>query len=150
MIWTKEEIDGIFDVLKNRSDLSIFVEYMNWKNYPYHDSMEYLHDYLKHKYQNKPIDILITTDDIALEFALKNRSELLSNAPVVFCGINENGLAKITSEYSNFTGVIEEIDPTGTIKMALDINPSLRNVYVLFDNSESGLSTGEMVINKIR
>ncbi|MFD1903407.1 hypothetical protein ACFSQ7_03520 [Paenibacillus rhizoplanae] len=33
--------------------------------------------------------------------------------------------------------------------MAMDINPSLKKVYIVYDNSESGLSTGQMVMDQI-
>lgn len=149
--WSKDETDGIIDVLKKSSNNpSISIEYMDWKKYPTGENKLHLYDYFEYKYQNKHIDVLIVTDDTALEFALENRESLFSNAPVVFCGVNQNGVAHITSGHSNFTGIIEEIDPTDTIKMALAINPSLKNVYVLFDNFESGVSTGELVINKIK
>lgn len=149
--WSKDVTDGILDTFKRSGDNpSIFVEYMDWKNYPTDENVRYLNDYFKYKYQNKHIDELITSDDEALKFVLKNRESIFSNAPVVFCGVNQNGVTQITGGYKNFTGVLEEIDPTDTVKMALGINPGLKNVYILFDNSESGLSAGEIVVSKIK
>lgn len=151
LAWSKDETDGIIETFnKSGANISTFIEYMDWKNYPTDENMRYLYDYFKYKYQNKNIDMLIATDDVALEFVLKNRESLFSNAPVVFCGVNQNGITKITSGYGNFTGIIEEVDPTDTMKIALSINPSLKDVYILFDNSESGVSTGEIVVDKIK
>lgn len=151
LTWSKDETNGIIDVLKqSNNNLSIYVEYMDWKNYPTDENKQYLYDYYKYKYQNQHIEVLIVTDDVALEFALKNRKVLFSNAPIVFCGVNQNGMDDIARGQVNFTGVLEEVDPTNTMKMALQINPSLKTVYVLFDNSESGVSTGELVMNKIK
>lgn len=149
--WSKDITDGIIDTFKNKDyNVSTFVEYMDWKNYPTKENMQYLHNYLKYKYQNKGIDMLIASDDTAVKFVLENRETLFSNATVVFCGLNQNGVAQITSGYKNVTGILEEVDPTETIKMALSVNPSLKNVYILFDNSESGLSAGELAVNKIK
>lgn len=149
--WSKDETDGILEALENSGEkLSTFVEYMDWKNYPSEVNIRYIYDYFKYKYQNKRMDLLIVTDDIALEFILESREELFANAPVVFCGVNQKGAAEITKGYKNFTGVIEEIDPMETIEIALDINPSLKNIYLLFDNSESGKSTGEIIENKLK
>jgi len=151
LIWSKDETDGVIDTLKKSDyNLSIFFEDLDWKNYPTDENIRHLYDYFIYKYQNKDIDMLIATDDVALEFALKNRENLFSNAPVVFCGVNQKGVTEITRGYKNFTGVIEGIDPTETMKMALSINPSIRDVYILFDNSESGVSTGEIVVDKIK
>lgn len=149
--WSRDETDGILEAFgKSGANISTFVEYMDWKNYPTEDNIGYINSYFRYKYQNKSIDLLIATDDIALDFVLKNRGNLFSDAPVVFCGVNQKGAAEITEGFKNFTGIIEEIDPAETIETALSINPSLKNVYLLFDNSESGKSTGEIIINNIK
>lgn len=149
--WTKEETDGILNEFKESGDnYSTFIEYMDFKNYPNDENKQNLYNNLKYKYQNKKIDIIIATDDAAFDFSLKNRQELFSNAPVVFCGVNSIGLSNIMSGNGNFTGVLEEIDPEDTIKMALSLNPSLKYIYLLYDNSESGLTTGEICKNKIK
>lgn len=148
--WTEDETKGIIDGLKNSTDnISVLIEYMDWKNHHTDKNLQYLYDVYKYKYNSTQIDMIITTDDIALQFALKNREALFSNAPIVFCGVNKNGVSQIGSGYKNFTGIIQEVDPINTINMALEINPSLKNIYVLFDNSESGLSTGNIVIDEI-
>nr|MBK5237009.1 diguanylate cyclase [Clostridium sp.] len=139
LTWSKDETSGIIDVLKqSNNNLSIYVEYMDWKNYPTDENKLHLFGYYKYKYQNEHIEVLIVTDDVALEFALENRKSLFSNAPIAFCGVNQNGMDDIVNGQADFTGVLEEVDPTNTMKMALQINPSLKTVYVLFDNSKSG------------
>ncbi len=149
--WSRDVTDGIISTFsKLNADVSAFVEYMDWKNYPTEENIRHLYDYYQYKYQNKKIDLLIAVDDAALEFVLENRAAMFSGAPVVFCGVNQEGVAQITAGYGNLTGVLEEVDPTDTIKMAQAINPSLKNVYVLFDNSQSGISTGKIVEEKIK
>lgn len=149
--WTDNETEGILSALKmSGNTYNISVEYMDWKNYPYEEQLLNLHQYLKSKYQDRRTDVILATDDAALEFALKNRGELFSDAPVIFCGVNEQGIDALTRGYSNVTGIAEIIDPERTIEAALKMNPKLREVYVVFDRSESGISTGEMTIEAIR
>jgi signal transduction histidine kinase/ABC-type uncharacterized transport system substrate-binding protein len=149
--WTDGQTKGIIDVVEKYDDnCTIFVEYMDWKNHPTEDNLKNVYNSLKYKYAGKKIDVVITTDDAALDFALKNRGELFSDAPIVFCGVNEQGVTKITQGYSQFTGVVEIIDPKKTIEAALQLNPNLKEIYVLFDNTESGISTGEITIDAIR
>lgn len=150
MTWTSEETQGIMDTLsKSRQNINISVENMDWKNFPTQQNLKYLYEYYKYKYQNKKIDLILATDDAALSFTLKNRKELFSNAPVVFCGVNQEGADTITRGYDNLTGVIEVIDPSETIQLAFDINPSIKNLYLLYDNTDSGKSTGKLVIDKV-
>ncbi|OKP68750.1 hypothetical protein A3842_26520 [Paenibacillus sp. P3E] len=147
--WTDEQSTGIEETLKGTGNVPlIYTEYMDWKRYPSQENLQQLYNRLKFKYQNSPIDAIITTDDAALSFALKYRQELLHDAPIIFSGVNERGVASIRDKH-NLTGVIEQINSSQTIQMALHINPLIRKVYVVFDNSESGLSTGQMVMDQI-
>ncbi|WP_313559415.1 ABC transporter substrate binding protein [Ruminiclostridium cellobioparum] len=144
--WTKNESDGILDTLEEAGEMfDISVEYMDWKTYPSGENLKYLHNYMKYKYYQRKIDVIISTDDAALKFALDNRAELFDNAPVVFCGVNPEGVSVLTSGKENITGVAEKVDAEGTIKAALGINPELKEIYVVFDNSESGISTWELI-----
>ncbi|MNO58643.1 Cyclic di-GMP phosphodiesterase Gmr [compost metagenome] len=147
--WTDEQSTGIEERLKGAANApAIYTEYMDWKRYPTQESLQQLYTMIKFKYQSLHIDAIITTDDAALSFALKYRRELLDDAPIIFSGVNELGVDHIPDKH-NLTGVIEKIDLTRTLQMALHINPLIRKVYVVFDNSESGLSTGKMVMDQI-
>ncbi|WNS42481.1 ABC transporter substrate binding protein [Paenibacillus sp. MMS20-IR301] len=147
--WTDEQGAGIEERLKNAADLPlIYTEYIDWKRYPTQENLDHFYETIKFKYQNVHIDAVMTTDDAALNFAMKYRKEILDDAPIIFSGVNEVGVNSIPDR-SNITGIIEKIDPTLTIQMAREINPALKKVYVIFDNSESGLSTGKMVMDQI-
>ncbi|SEN71413.1 PAS domain S-box-containing protein/diguanylate cyclase (GGDEF) domain-containing protein [Paenibacillus sophorae] len=147
--WTDDQNNGIEERLKNsKVPPVIYTEYLDWKRYPNQENLLRFYELIKGKYAKLHIDAIITTDDRAFDFAAKNRKELLSDAPIIFSGINEIGYDQIKDQ-KNITGVIENIDPSETIKMALYINPSIRNVYLVYDNSESGLSTAQLVIKKL-
>lgn len=144
--WT----DGIINTLRGFKDrLSISVEYMDWKGYPTQENLDHLYSYFKYKYSKKNINLIVATDDAALKFALDNRKELFSDAPVVFCGVNDDGISKLVNGAKAVIGIAEEVDPVGTIKAALKIDPDLKEVYVLYDNSESGISTGQLTIDAV-
>ncbi len=150
--WTSGETEGIIDTLTaSRRNINLSVEYMDWKKYPGNANLEYIYEYLKYKYHNKEIfDLIITTDDIALEFALMNRNKLFSDAPIVFCGVNKEGADALTKGYDRVTGVIEVIDATQTIELAQHINQDLKNIYLLYDNTESGRTTGQLILEQAK
>ena len=148
--WTREQNNSIIANFRECNiKVDIMNEFIDWKNYPYKENLEYLHEYFIYKYSSKKIDIIIATDDIALNYALGHRRDVFSDAPIVFSGVNKDGTEDITSGFDRLTGVVEVIDPTKTIETALKINPFLKNIYVVFDNSESGLSTGKIVMDKM-
>lgn len=147
--WTDEQGAGIEQTLKSvPGQRLIYSEYMDWKRYPGQDNLDHFYQTIKLKYQSVHIDAIMTTDDAALSFAIKYRREILDNAPIIFSGINELGVESL-GEPGNITGVIEKISPARTIEMALEINPEIKNIYILYDNTESGLSTGKMVMEQI-
>lgn len=149
--WTREVAEGIVDTLQN-SDymLDISIEYMDWKNYPTKENLDSLSEYYRYKYKDRKIHTIITSDDAALEFSLKNRAELFSNAPVVFCGVNEMGVASILPGYENVTGVLEQVDPGDTIKLAVEAMPDLKKIYLVYDNTESAISSGQLAISTLK
>lgn len=150
LTWTDEQTKGIINSLsRHHKDISISVEYMDWKRYPTQENINNIYTQLKYKYSNKNIDLVLTTDDAALDFALKNRDTIFSNAPIVFCGVNEKDTLRLLREYTDVTGVVEKVDPDKTIEIALKINPKIKEIFVIYDNTESGLSTGALTIEAI-
>lgn len=149
--WTHEQSAGILSGLKsNGKNVSISIEYMDWKNFNAKENLDYLYEIYSYKYKNKHLDLIITTDDAALEFALKYRETIFSDAPIVFSGVNLEGIRTLIKDQSNVTGVAEEIDPIDTLRLALEVNPLIEKIYLLYDNSESGLSTGQLVNDTIK
>lgn len=150
MVWSEEETDGIIGKIREAGmNVSFYVEYMDWKNYASDYNWTMLHDYYRYKYSDKRLDLVIATDDAALIFALQYRSEMFSDAPIVFCGVNKEGVETITKGFDRVTGVIEEVNPTKTLEFAFSLNPQIKRIYTVFDNSESGKSTGQMVTEVI-
>ncbi len=149
--WTHDQNEAIFNLFRKQYSIyNLYIEYMDCKNFSDGKNLEQFEERMAYKYSSKKIDIIITTDDPALQFALEKRSELFSDAPIVFSGVNKKGVEELTSGQTSVTGAIEEIDPVGTLKAALMINPDIKEIYVLYDNTESGLTTGELTVNAIQ
>lgn len=150
MVWADEETDGIISKIRDAGkNVSFYVEYMDWKNYASEYNWSMLHDYYRYKYSRKKLDLILTTDDVALRFALRYRSEMFSDAPIVFCGVNQEGVEIITQGFDRVTGVIEEVNPTKTLEFAFSLNPQIKRIFTVYDNSESGKTTGQMVSEAI-
>jgi diguanylate cyclase (GGDEF)-like protein/PAS domain S-box-containing protein len=142
MLWTDEQTDGMIAVLRNSGlDPVFFVEYIDWKNHPTPENLRHTYDLLKAKYAKKKIDIVMATDDMAVAFALQHRREIFSGAPLVFSGIYPAAAEELTANELNVTGVYEMPDAEGTIKLMVSLNPNLKYIYLLFDNTESGAVT---------
>lgn len=149
--WTDSMSRSIINNYREYSSrYHVYVEYMDWKNYPTPQNLEHLYENFSYKYKKLNIDLIITTDDAALTFAIEHRNELFSNAPIIFTGVNEKNAYEITDGIEDITGIIEKQDGINTLELAKSIYPNLKNVYILYDESESGIAMGEEVVNELK
>lgn len=148
--WTDDQSDGFLESLRNSGiPFTASIEYMDWKHYPTGTNLLRFEENMRYKYADTNFDLVLTTDDAALEFAMDHRQDLLHGAPLVFSGVNGASLPSLLKDTRNVAGIVEEVDPVGTLQAALHINPSLTDVHLLFDNSESGASTGKLVLEEL-
>jgi len=134
--WTQEQSNSIIETLKSDKNINIFVEFMDTKAFKPNIQIEknILNYYVK-KYKNINLDVVITTDDNAINFVIKNQeNELFKNAKFFFSGVNNLKLAK-TLDKSRFTGVFEKKNPLANLKLAKQIKKNLKTIYLIGDNT---------------
>ncbi len=133
-----QQIDGIKSVL-NAQGVSLDVEFMDSKRFFSPKAFAQFRDLLKSKLDTMPpYDVIITSDDNALNFALRHRKKLFPETPVVFCGVNNQILALSLSANPNFTGVIESVSMEATIAMIKQLIPGIGTIYAIVDSTPSG------------
>ena len=100
----------------------------------------FLLDLYKKLYNNFKFDIILVTDDPALEFIKNNFNELdfVKNVPIVACGIN-----KPASEYypviSQSSIINEIIEADETILQIKAFFPDIKNIYIINDYTKTGI-----------
>ncbi|MBP2640602.1 MAG: domain S-box/diguanylate cyclase protein [Firmicutes bacterium] len=140
MEWTNEQIRGIMKDFIDSSLQAIFhVEYLDGKYSPDPQNPQLMRQLFTLRYMEKKIDLLITTDEVALEFALKYRGEIFSDAPIVFTGVSPATAAPLIAGRSNVTGVYEVPDAQETVRLMQTFNPALQTIYFVYDNTERAL-----------
>lgn len=142
--WTDNQVQGIMDAYKKAGvEPNFHIEYLDWKKNPTKESLSLLYQLFHVKYAKQTIDIIMTTDDVALEFALTYRKEIFSSAPVVFSGVFPESMARLTRGQRGVTGIQEVTDSSGTLELIKTFKPQLQKIYLIFDNTESGLAARE-------
>ncbi|MBU0468287.1 MAG: PAS domain S-box protein [Candidatus Omnitrophica bacterium] len=96
------------------------------------------------KYKNVDLDGIITTDDNALQFVLKNRAQFKGEVPITFCGINFINEMPLKGE-KNIAGYVEVLDIKETIDLALNLHPETKNIVVVVDNTTTGKGQREEI-----
>lgn len=145
--WTSSQSNAITKKLKEEFDnVLIFVEYMDMKYHPDVNNLELLYEMFQYKYSDRKLDLVFTTDNAALEFAVAHREDLFSNAAIVYSGVTKKAAAEILKDAENVVGVYEVLNPAETIRAASHINTELEKIYVIFDNSQSGLDSQKLIV----
>ena len=140
--WTENQYDGIMDKLESLGrEYLVFTEYLDWKRNPTEGNLRLMYELCKSKYRDKKIDLIITTDDTALHFAIDHRDELFSSAPIVFSGVYKDEVQEIAKGQGRITGVYQDMSIDATIRCALKINPLIDRAYILNEDTESGHQT---------
>jgi diguanylate cyclase (GGDEF)-like protein len=71
--------------------------------------------------------VLVVSDNAAFDFALRWRSRLFPNVPIVFCGVNDLRPEQLAG-LRNLTGVNESIDIAAAVERALQVQPGRRTL----------------------
>jgi signal transduction histidine kinase len=141
--WTAIQTHTLIDELQSKiKDATIFVEDLDTKRFrPTPQRYQNYLIYLKNKYKNIQFDIVIVTDDNALNFIRDYKNEkIFKKAKIFFEGINNLSLSQKLDKHK-FAGVFERKNPLSNLEIAKKINPNLKTIYVVSDNSTSGNKT---------
>jgi PAS domain S-box-containing protein len=138
--WTDNITQGIRKGFANdgHQDARIYFEFLDAKRHPEEEYLEQKAKLLRMKYPNPDaIDIIICSDDQALNFLLDRTDTLFEDIPIVFCGVNGYD-PRMRKRKHALTGVIEAIDPKSTLEAALQLQPNIREVLVINDITLTG------------
>jgi PAS domain S-box-containing protein/hemerythrin-like metal-binding protein len=137
-LWTDMIQEGFSRSLSEQfPKAEIYVEYMNTKRQTADVMFPHLAKIYKQLYPNVKFDVIIASDNNALDFLLLHREKLFPGVPVVFCGINDFFKYKFDPD-SNTTGVREDLDVFSTISIALKLHPATKKVALITDGTETG------------
>ncbi len=144
--WTRSITEAVSKSFDD-AGISLVVEFMDTKR---HSSPEHYSNLLKiyqRKFANTEFDVVLTSDDNAVNFALKNRNTLFPDAPIVFCGVNNIELPE-RADFVNITGALEVPGSIDMIELLLKLHPSLKHLYVINESTTSTGQSNHDVINK--
>ncbi|HPJ40067.1 MAG TPA: PAS domain S-box protein, partial [Spirochaetota bacterium] len=138
--WTENINKGVRSVFdeEGQREAIISIEFLDAKSHPETEYLEKTAELLSIKYpESEEIDIIICSDDQALNFLLKRKDSLFTDVPIVFCGVNDYA-PHMRKRKSGLTGVIEALDPKRTMEAALELQPDTHEVLVINDMTLTG------------
>jgi signal transduction histidine kinase len=109
-----------------QEELAFYVEYIDQGRFPDAGYQTAFGDFLRVKYTGQRPDLVVAIQAAAIEFLSVNRDKVFPGTPVVF--LAGSALAR---PIENATGVIAEPDLASTIALATQLQPDIRNVFVV-------------------
>ncbi len=135
--WTDNVMEGMEDVLNDAPDFECHVEYMDTKRHAPEEMFPLLRDLYSRKFADILFDVILSSDDNALNFLMTHRGALFGAAPIVFCGVNNFSPVRIAGQ-AGVTGVTEEISLKETVDLALKLHPGTQHIIALSDRTPTG------------
>ena len=143
--WSDDIMLGIRDVLGTQKNVELIIEYLDTKRHFEKSYFQQMKELFRQKYKSADIDLVITSDDNALDFILSIRKELFPDIPLIFCGIDHIEPERIANQETVYG--IEEADSTlSTINLIQSIHPDIESITFIADET----STGKLMIDKVR
>lgn len=136
--WSDNISNSIRKEFINEKAIDIFTEFLDTKHIALSKSEETYKIYFSIKYKKFRPDVIIVSDNDALDFVLRNRLQLFPDIPIVFCAIN-NFKEELLKGQKNITGVVEETSPLKTINLILAQNPDLQRLVIISDQTTTGV-----------
>ena len=123
--------------------IEIYTEFLDLVNFADEAYVQSLVNFLRVKYSNQKIDLLIPVGSSAFSFLRVHGNALFPGTPIVFCYLPKQQ-GKVLKLLPNSTGVMGWVDVQGTLKAALKLQPGIRRVVLV-----SGASKIERIYQQI-
>lgn len=138
-----DDVQGAFSATLGQSGLSLDVQvkYLDVTRFAdptaLRRNQELRYRQLADQFAGRQFDLVLVSDNAALDFVLEHREPLTGNAPMVFCGIN-NFTPDMLRGQSGITGVAETPSFEEAMELALKLRPKATKLLVLAEETPTG------------
>jgi hypothetical protein len=124
--WTDSIMKGIRSrIAAGATQIEISSEYLDARRVTDPAKMKIVRSIVLSKISALDPDLIIASDDSALDFIIENRSRLPREIPLVFCGVNKYSDSGSAAR-GKITGVIEKPSIAETVMAAISLNDRTR------------------------
>jgi len=125
---------GLSEVVskETRSPTTLYAENLDLSRFSGAAYEQSLQRYLKEKYRDRPIGVVVTMGAATLELVLRWRGELWPGTPVVFALVDELDFARLKPP-PDVTGTIVKLRLADSIAVARAVIPELKTIVLIGD-----------------
>ncbi len=129
--WTDTLNTGIRETFRTEMPQALlWVEYLDTKRNTDTSYLSLQAALLRHKLAGSVFNLIIATDNDALDFVLQYRDSIFHGAPVVFCGVNDFRPEQLRGQ-KGITGLAENPAFAETMRTALSLHPNTAEFVVI-------------------
>ena len=138
--WTDDISSQIEKNFKDNKNVELTTVYMDSKRIDTSSYLNNLANLYKEQFQNRKFDLIIISDNTALDFMIKYHDFLFKDTPVLFCGINDfdSSILDVNNIRNFMSGVAEEVDLEKNFELISKLHPKLKNLLIINDTSTTG------------
>ena len=138
--WTDDISSQIEKNFKDNKNVELTTVYMDSKRIDTSSYLNNLANLYKEQFQNRKFDLIIVSDNTALDFMIKYHEFLFKDTPVLFCGINDfdSSILDVNNIRNFMSGVAEEVDLEKNFELISKLHPKLKNLLIINDTSTTG------------
>src|SRR5262245_10484300 len=107
-----------------------YFEYLESNRFPGEKQSILLRDYLRQKYADHSIDVVVANSDASLDFLHKYRDSLFPHTPIVFVAARRPSVEELAVG-PGLTGIININAHRKTLDLALELHPGTEHVFVI-------------------
>jgi signal transduction histidine kinase/DNA-binding response OmpR family regulator len=147
--WTDGVASGINKILNQHDNIEIYSEYLDSKRNPLKKVARPFQEFLQKKYADMQPDSIIVSDNNAFTFLKKVHQRLFPNVPIVFCGLNNYQSNMRDGFQVPVTGVVEDVDPVGTVKLIKKLQPHLKRLILISGVTQTAQAVKEQTQKRL-
>ena len=136
--WSDDISNAIESTFEEYKNVTLTTIYMDTKRVATPVYFKRLYELYKEQFKERKFDLIIASDNHALEFLNKHLDELFPNTPLLFCAINNFDMS-LVSNIERVTGVIEQVDLEKNFQLIRRLHPKLERLVIINDYSVTGL-----------
>ncbi len=116
--------------LESGAPVNYYAEYLETETFAAESASLALRDYIRQKFADRPVDVVVANSTPALQFALDHRHELFPGVPIVFIAGRLSASAT-NSPQTGVTGLRSDVAFAETLELALQLHPSVERVFLV-------------------
>src|SRR5262245_50919553 len=116
----------------SKDPVSVHSEHLDLSRFPGQRHEQLMQAYLRDKFRDRPIGVVVAQGSGALEFVMRSRAELWPGVPVVFAAVDAATVARLNLP-PDVTGNVRQLTFRNAVAAAQALVPNLKRIAVVGD-----------------